>query len=223
MNKPYQPPTLPPIPNQPPKKTNKKWLFIIGGIVVFWIIGAICAQNEETISNSAEQESGISRSEWETKTLDDLKNTPALIETLSENATVETSIKFLAGTIKSLRDIANKKISDSTFMDFYSRPDVVKLMDENSEIASNALPKVLKDCRNEYVKQLKNKMWEHDIDVSTTNGGTTIWFTAYFFARNANIKEWNDELYDGLKILGFKRVCYKWSKYADDYTYYDIK
>jgi len=97
------------------------------------------------------------------------------------------------------------------------------LLNKNIKTASNMLNKLLPSYRKHYVKLLGNALWEHDIEVQTSNNYKTITFIGGTFARNSNIKDFHNEAYEMLKLLGFTRAEYKWYKYDDEYTYYRIE
>lgn len=75
-------------------------------------------------------------------------------------------------------------------------------------------------ARKVWAQEARDKMWEHDCDVSIS--GRTITFTAGMFASNANIKTAYQSIANALCDLRFKRCNFKWYRYDDDYTYYDI-
>lgn len=80
--------------------------------------------------------------------------------------------------------------------------------------------KMNKEEKKDFLERLKSACWQEDVDV--TWSGTTITFTGYQFATNKNIQYFQDNIYSDLKKYGFKRVKYRWSKGASEYTYYDI-
>jgi hypothetical protein len=66
-------------------------------------------------------------------------------------------------------------------------------------------------------------MWEYNMTVVA--GGTSnksITFTASMYANNKNIKDSYSALQSSLKSFRFTRANYKWYKYDDEYSYYDI-
>lgn len=75
-------------------------------------------------------------------------------------------------------------------------------------------------ARKVWAQSAKNRLWEQDVEVNYS--GRTITFTGYVFASNAGIKEVYDNISSALEQLHFKRCNFKWSKYADEYTYYNI-
>jgi hypothetical protein len=77
--------------------------------------------------------------------------------------------------------------------------------------------------RKSLAKVMKDKMWEHDVDISWSgNGNSSIRFVAGHFATNKNIKQVQESLNDLLSKARFKRADYLWYKGQDDYTYYSI-
>lgn len=75
-------------------------------------------------------------------------------------------------------------------------------------------------ARKAWAQSARNRLWEQDIDVSFS--GRTITFTGSVFVTNAGIKAVYDGISSALSQLHFKRCNFKWSKYADEYTYYTI-
>lgn len=82
------------------------------------------------------------------------------------------------------------------------------------------LAQSLKEEKESYLKRLKDACWQEDIDVQWH--GTTITFIGWEFAANKNKQFFQEKMRDDLKKYGFKRVIYKWTKSASEYTYYDI-
>ncbi|NER17016.1 hypothetical protein [Spongiivirga citrea] len=77
--------------------------------------------------------------------------------------------------------------------------------------------------RVEYVKILKKKLWETNIEVvSFGKRKSTIQFTGGLFANNKNIKDMQSTIFETLDDFRFKRANYKWYKYDNEYTYYSI-
>ncbi len=78
--------------------------------------------------------------------------------------------------------------------------------------------------RREYSKIAKSIYWKNDIDVRCGgNKNATLEFIGIHFSANKNIQYTQEALYNQLKMFRFKRVNYRWSKYDDEYTYYDVK
>ena len=97
------------------------------------------------------------------------------------------------------------------------------LLEKNLKKANKLITKLQPAFRKQYVKLLGNALWEHDIEVQASNNYKTITFIGGTFARNINIKDFHNEAYEMLKLLGFTRAEYKWYKYDDEYTYYTIE
>lgn len=77
--------------------------------------------------------------------------------------------------------------------------------------------------RKNYGKILKDKLWVDNIKVNVLGTSNTILqFEGAIFASNRNIKDMQDNIYDVINKLRFKKVNYKWYKYDDEYTYFDI-
>lgn len=78
--------------------------------------------------------------------------------------------------------------------------------------------------RKDYAKVVAAKMWENDIDVSSSGSGhTRINFTGGIFAANKNKQEFQNQLHEILTMLRFQQARYMWYKGQGEYTYWDIK
>lgn len=71
---------------------------------------------------------------------------------------------------------------------------------------------------------MRDKMWEHNIEVKTIGVGyRRIVLSGGYFASNMNIKNTQESLGTMLSDYRFKRVDYKWYKDASEWTYFDLK
>ncbi len=78
--------------------------------------------------------------------------------------------------------------------------------------------------RKQWATSVDRAMWENNIDVKCFGAGNrTLEFVGGTFASNANIKDFQTTLSDGLHTLRFKRVNYRWYDGADEYQYYTIE
>lgn len=88
-----------------------------------------------------------------------------------------------------------------------------------SNIQKNEFPKI----RKEYTEIVAKKMWENDIDVSSSGTGNKyINFTGAIFAANKNKKDFHTELHEILYSFRFNQARYKWFDGATEYTYWTI-
>jgi hypothetical protein len=95
-----------------------------------------------------------------------------------------------------------------------------KLKSKVARIQAKEFPKL----RKEYASIVANKMWENNITVkSSGTGNNKINFTGGVFASNKNIKDFQTQLYEVLRMFRFVQSRYKWYKGQDDYTYYSIE
>lgn len=222
----FKQPTSP----QPPKmKSNKKKgclmaVFIVLGLfVVFAIIGAIVSDDEaEKKENQTEVEAPMTNEERIAYIKQRLENANYDMDSIENHYKTDTDQLALRGNVMTLKEIADQEIWDSTYMDVYELPEISSLMEKNSARAKKLLPAVSAKARTVYADYLRKKLWENNIDVETTNGGTTIIFIGGIFANNKNIKDWQIAYADMLKEIGFKRVEYKWIRHAPEYTYYNL-
>lgn len=80
--------------------------------------------------------------------------------------------------------------------------------------------RMLPILRNSYGKVLRDKLWEHDVDVQVHGtGNRTIEFIGGTFAANRNIKEMNDNIWPLLRKLRFTRAEYRWMKGGDGHYF----
>lgn len=77
--------------------------------------------------------------------------------------------------------------------------------------------------RKAYAKAIYHKLWEQNIETQILgNKNKTIQFTGGYFANNSNKAQTQETLQEALKMFRFTKVNYKWYKYDDEYTYYEI-
>lgn len=102
-------------------------------------------------------------------------------------------------------------------------PEIVAATKELENKALASQKKKFPLLRKDYFTFIKNGLWEKDIDVALSGSGNTILtFTGGWFAKNRNIKEFNENLYEMLRLLRFQKTQYRWYK-SGDITYYDLK
>lgn len=94
-----------------------------------------------------------------------------------------------------------------------------KLETKVKKIQVSEFPKL----RKAYGKIVAKKLWVENIEVEVFgNNSKTIQFTGGIFANNKNKQETQETLSEMLNLLRFKKVNYKWYKYDDEYTYYEL-
>jgi len=77
--------------------------------------------------------------------------------------------------------------------------------------------------RKKYAQIVKQKMWEHDIDVyASGNDYKCINFTGGIFAANKNKQDFQNQVNEVLTIFRFNQSRYRWYKDEDEYTYWTI-
>lgn len=83
-------------------------------------------------------------------------------------------------------------------------------------LQSKAFPKL----RSYYGTDLKNKLWEHDVDVTVSGpGNSTLRLTGFWFASNRNIKQIMESAHPDALALRFKRVEFRPNKFVDTTSY----
>jgi hypothetical protein len=101
---------------------------------------------------------------------------------------------------------------------------------ETNKLASQLKSKVLSLQRKEFPRMRKayanavaQKVWEEDMYVDIGgSGNTTISFTSALFVTNKNIKAFQTEVDEVLRMFRFKQVRYRWYRESDEYTYYKL-
>lgn len=74
-----------------------------------------------------------------------------------------------------------------------------------------------------YKEAIYQKLWVENIETNVIGkGNRTIQFTGALFANNKNKQDTQNTLSNVLRQFRFKKVNYKWYKYDDEYTYYDM-
>ncbi|OXA79130.1 hypothetical protein SAMN05444397_102371 [Flavobacterium aquidurense] len=77
--------------------------------------------------------------------------------------------------------------------------------------------------RKAYQKAIYQKLWEENIETEVIGKKyKTIQFTGGYFANNGNKAQTQEALSEALKMFRFTKVNYKWYKYDDEYTYYEM-
>ncbi len=101
---------------------------------------------------------------------------------------------------------------------------VKKALNKYREASSKAQVKNFPKIREKQKEILRNIMWEHDIEVSISGKKKEILtFTGVMFAKNKNIKEFHQNIAESVRLSRVKEVHYKWTKYDDEHSYYEIK
>lgn len=217
-----QAPLTPPPFNNKPKRKIPIWVWLVASFVLFMVFSMIFGELDEREKIEESRGKVPTKEEWTADLMNELDFQSQYTDSVLKRAKRTKAPQMLSGYVSDMRSIADKEITDSTYMEVYDSDEVKSLMEKNSAKARKVLPELLKIRRAEYVRQLKDKLWEENIDVKTSNGGTTIIFIGGVFAINKNIKNWETELEPALIDMGFKRVEYKWIPSAPEYTYYDL-
>ena len=224
MENQFQPNGSPAMPPQQPQKKRRVWLWITVGIFALFILTDIFSDEDK--GDKTEETAGelptLSRESWTDNLVTDLTIQNEYIDSVIPRAKSTKSMEMLGCYFRDMKKIANKVITDSLYMDVYETPEIAKAMDENSKKATKILPELGKICRTKYADELGNRLWEENIYVELSKDTKTITFIGAVFASNKHIKEWQENIGDGLREMGFTQSRYKWIKHASEYTYYDL-
>ena len=215
---------------------SKQWK--IGGtaiIAILFIAAGLSDNNQQT--NNREVVSNLNNSITDStqtdtiSTTDTLSNKKASLEerlkrelnALSkpfDGSTYKESIKSLQLEI-ALFDVWSKMIKEATKS---TNSNEVKLGTQLAYRVKLLQTQEFPKMRKAYQKIASKKLWEEDIEV-TINGYafTTLEFTGGAFASNKNKQAFQMQINDIMKMLRFKRVSYKFTKYDQEYDYYNIE
>ncbi len=128
-----------------------------------------------------------------------------------------TSIQIEIALFSAYASIIDEYINDSN-------PTIKNLAIQLKTKVSNLQKKEFPKIRKAYSDLVSKTMWEHNIEVQAKwTWYSTIEFVWGVFANNKNIKDSYSTLYEILKLLRFDKANFKWYKYDDEYTYYNIE
>ena len=86
-----------------------------------------------------------------------------------------------------------------------------------------AQQKALPRLRKAWSQALNKSLWEVDITASALGGRSeTLELVGAIYAANANKRSSMKELWEALMLLRFKRIQFKWFKYEDEFTYWQV-
>lgn len=104
-----------------------------------------------------------------------------------------------------------------------SQPETQKLYSSFKSTLVSKQVKYFPVLRKAYCEQAKEFLWKDDIDVKCSGANTTILeLIAVELASNKYKDQYYQDLKDSLYKLRFKRFNLSWSKYSDEYTYYNL-
>ncbi len=191
--------------------------------VALWLIVGIIMTNVPGDSSTGSSSSDQSGDKKDT-TVSVLSN--ELKSARGDSADLAKGNVFNVGKDATVDDIIMKA---ALYMTYTSETDTIKdptlkaLRQHNSKVAKKLWEAKSPQLRKQYVSIIKDKLWENDIDVKTTNGGKDIWFIGAIFAAHKNIKDFEAQTEENLKALGFHRAYYRWvDSDLAEYTYYDL-
>lgn len=127
------------------------------------------------------------------------------------------SIQIEVALFSAYASIIDEYINDSN-------PTIKNLATQLKTKVSNLQKKEFPQIRKAYADLVSKTMWEYNIDVlAKWTWYSTIELVWWIYANNKNIKDSYGLIADMLKLLRFDRANFKWYKYDDEYTYYDIE
>lgn len=125
------------------------------------------------------------------------------------NPKIVTDVYFLNPYIKDIERYEGYTVGEQA-------PDSLKKVNKrlHSEIKKKK-PLVYAHGRKLVAKELKNKLWEHDVEVRLSD--RTITFESYRYSLNANIKADYEAFFETAQLYGFKKIVF--SDGYESYTY----
>jgi len=201
----------------------KKFLTIIAVLVFVGIIIKLFTKTDneqvQTVTAVAEvKKSEPTEAELIAKEIEQLNNSLYAIKNFM-GSNYRGDMNLITFELDFFSDWAKKCRSQN-----YNTNDSVRFYREKVTSALRALQlKEFPAMRKNYGKISASKLWESNIEVAVFGtGNTTIQFTGGIFANNANKQEFQTSLNKIFHRLRFKKSIYKWYKYDEEYTYYEI-
>lgn len=207
---------------------KKNWFIatsiIVGLFLGLIILGSILPKNEkQDIGKDEEREKDTTFEQKKTDYISELK-------------------KLLPDKIQDYQEVSDKKVwgSNSTneiiqriideqkeFLNYQSYFGKDEKLDSLLKIAENWFKKALennfKDARIVYKNNLKEKLWENNVDIILSGDDyDKLIFVGGIFANNKNKKEFQATIEPIVKSLRFKFIEYKWYKYDTDGKIYEL-
>lgn len=131
----------------------------------------------------------------------------------NEISDIKTQISYFDEIIRNAKEA-------KTFSDPELEKKADLLLKRMPEIQKNNFPIL----RQNYASIMSKKLWRENIEVKATGSGyTTITVIGGVFASNANVEDFNNEVWKTYNDLRFKKAAYKWIPNASNYTQYSVK
>lgn len=104
-----------------------------------------------------------------------------------------------------------------------SNDEIKQLAQTLKQKVQNIQKKEFLRLRNEYVNLSAKRLWEENIEVTSSGEGNKyVNYTGAIFANNKNKKIFQEEIHSTLMSLRFSRSYYKWFEYDNKAVYYTI-
>lgn len=130
----------------------------------------------------------------------------------SVNQSAQESIELWKKWSKTIKKAENNKIDS-----------IKRLGTELRTVLSDIQKNNFKNIRLHYAMELKDKLWEENINVKLIgNDNSTLEFIGVIFANNKNKKDFQDLIRQDVFDLRFKQINYKWSEHDNSYTSYTL-
>jgi len=220
-----------------------KRAFIFGSIilvVLFFVIGYISSLSIKSSSvthvatpkidipvTPLKQPVQITPAKIEDKIIkQEVDTTPFLTSTITKLKEQYIFSDYKKITLGELNDMVSTMRSSGRMLnlnkDLYEKTNK-KLYEEARALQIKVQTKHYPKMRDALGPLMREKMWEHDVHVSTSgNGFNRITLTGAFFAANRNIKSTKETLSVMLSDYRFKRIDFKWMDGAQEWTYFDL-
>lgn len=202
-----------------------KWIgILLLSFFAFAVILAIVDPSELTPEERADYEKEVAlkeKKEAEKKDSAKLATLSKAIETLDEFDAnkISKSIADVNISLVLLESYTILATSNDTSSNAEIKGKAILLKEKIAKTQSVALPLFRKTLANE----LKDKLWENDIDVILSGSRNDILtFIGGTFVANKNKQEFTDAFVKNNSQFRFKRLNYKWIKSESEFTYYDL-
>lgn len=205
---------------------RKRWYAIVGWVVLFVVSGVIYDNSDEGKEDRRKAELEKAKNtagspEWyrvriDSARLDSAKLANMNADTMKIEEMELPQLLALAKICKVHYANPNKEeLNNDTLLALYTF---------NRGQCERLFRSCEKRLRKRYAALCGSLLWEHDIEVKVTGKNSDcLWLTGGMLAANKNKKAVQETIAESVRMLGFKRVCYKWYEYDDKYTYWDIE
>ncbi len=208
---------------------SKGWKIGVTAIIGLLVIASLGGENEnknsETLSSNSQNETVETSKEPVKDPEQELK------EQLEREIKSLSGKKFDGSSYReSIQSIQMEVVLFNVWVDIIERANN-STNEENKKLGKQLETKVksiqiseFPQMRKAYKNAIMDKLWLENIETNIKGtGNSTLELTGGLFASNKAKQQTTETLSDILHMLRFKRINYRFTKYDDEFTYYDLK